>query len=134
MLYTSLLLAAAASAVTAFPTLTPAANVTAPVTISYFQGPVPFEGTSAMSFSGSCGTKVSSGTIGGGTCYDQHTLAIGIPQTNKDCKFTLYKGSHTCSAATPDVIDIPAGEGVMCINTGVLDGGMWYVASGSYSC
>lgn len=102
----------------------------------YFQGPLVFSGQSLNSTDGSCGTKVASGTITEGACNDLHTLSVGIHQrADKQCTFVMWTGSHTCNGTSqPEVIDIPAGTESTCINTGVLDGGKWYVASGIYKC
>ncbi|KAK7700622.1 hypothetical protein SLS64_010766 [Diaporthe eres] len=106
---------------------------TAPV--DWYQGVVTFSGTSAdIDASGSCGTKVSSGTLTAGGCQKLFTYAFGIHHTDKTCNYRLWKGKTDCSGDAYTDIPIPAGSDVTCINDGVLDGGRFYLASGIYSC
>ncbi|KAF2157250.1 hypothetical protein K461DRAFT_289585 [Myriangium duriaei CBS 260.36] len=133
-----LFLAAAAGLSAAMPTKETHKKVTEPQTTpaDFFQGPLVFSGLSLNSTEGSCGTKVASGTITEGACNDLHTLSIGIHQrADKQCTFTMWTGTHTCDGAgKSEEIIIPSGTDSTCINTGVLDGGKWYVASGIYKC
>lgn len=107
---------------------------TAPV--DWYQGVVTFPGTSAViSTSGSCGTKVSSGTMTAGGCQKLFTYAFGLHHNpEQTCNYRLWKGNTACSGTDYTDIPIPAGSDVTCINDGVLDGGKFYLASGIYSC
>ena len=57
---------------------------------------------------------------------------------NNTCSFTLFTGSTSCSfgSGTTETIGfpIPAGNGTVCVNVGVLDGGKFQKASGVWSC
>lgn len=107
---------------------------TAPV--DWYQGVLTFSGTSSViSPSGSCGTKVSNGTITAGACQKLLTYGFGLHHNaDQACNYRLWKGRQDCSGDNYEDIPIPAGSDVTCINDGVLDGGRWYLASGIYSC
>lgn len=134
---TLLNLAVAASFSSAMPVNSADSDIqaaTAPV--DWYQGSLTFSGTSAeISSSGSCGTKVSSGTMTAGTCQKLYTYGFGLHHNaDQACSYRLWKGVTDCSGTEYTDIPIPAGSDVTCINDGVLDGGRWYLASGIYSC
>jgi hypothetical protein len=104
--------------------------------VDWYQGSPTFPGTSSViSADGSCGTKVSSGTMTAGGCQKLFTYAFGLHHNpGQACNYRLWKGRTDCSGDNYQDIPIPADSNVTCINDGVLDGGMWYLASGIYSC
>ncbi|KKY33152.1 hypothetical protein UCDDA912_g06886 [Diaporthe ampelina] len=106
---------------------------TAPV--DWYQGVATFTGTSAViDASGSCATKVSSGTMTAGGCQKLSTYAFGLHHTDRACNYRLWTGNDDCSGDDYTDIPIPADSNVTCVNDGVLDGGRFYHASGIYSC
>lgn len=127
----------AATLSSAMPVDSPSSEVQAATTpVDWYQGSLTFSGTSAViNSSGSCGTKVSSGTMTAGACKKLLTYGFGLHHNpDQACNYRLWKGKTDCSGTEFTDIPIPAGSDVTCINDGVLDGGMWYLASGIYSC
>lgn len=134
---TILNLAAAATLTSAMPVDPAVSDTTAATTpVDWYQGVVTFSGTSAViDASGSCGTKVSSGTMTAGGCQKLFTYAFGLHHNpDQACNYRLWTGKTDCSGDDYTDIPIPAGSDVTCINDGVLDGGRFYLASGIYSC
>lgn len=123
-------------------------------TVTYFQGTALAPGSIARDLTsntiisplldrdiGACGVSVGHGTIQQGTCNVLLTAAIGLQQTEYgSCSFTLFSGSPSCDPgpngtnAVTRVVAIPNGEGTTCVGTGVLDGGKFQKASGSWVC
>ena len=104
--------------------------------VQWYQGSLNFQDRNETT-DGSCGsTQVSSGYLTGEQCTNLHTIGMGIQQDAvRDCVFKFWSGSTACGADSSAVeIAVPRGSGITCINTGVLDGGKWYRASGIYSC
>lgn len=90
---------------------------------------------------GTCGVSVGQGTIQEGACQVLRTAGVGFQQTSfGSCSFTLFSGSTSCdpgpdnAAAVKKVVAIPNGDGITCVGTGVLDGGKFSKASGSWVC
>lgn len=134
---TVLNLAVAATFSSAMPVDSAVSDAQAAITAAdWYQGVVTFSGTSAViNASGSCGTKVSSGTITAGGCQKLFTYAFGIHHNpDQVCNYRLWKAKTDCSGDDYTDIPIPADSDVTCINDGVLDGGRFYLASGIYSC
>ena len=110
------------------------------VDVFYYQGtPV----TSSSTDTNTCtnGVYVSNGTLQAEYCTKLCTVGIAISQTpDNNCTFTLFSGSASCSDG-PDggegekvVYPIPAGDGRVCVETGVEDGCDFQFASGVWSC
>ncbi|KAK2609708.1 hypothetical protein N8I77_003197 [Diaporthe amygdali] len=134
---TILNLAVAASFSSAMPVSSADSDATAATAqVDWYQGVATFSGTSAViSADGSCGTKVSSGTITAGGCQKLSTYAFGLHHNpDQACSYRLWKGVTDCSGTDYTDIPIPADSDVTCVNDGVLDGGRWYLASGIYTC
>ncbi|KAL1862936.1 hypothetical protein Daus18300_008267 [Diaporthe australafricana] len=104
--------------------------------VDWYQGVATFSGVSAViSPSGTCATKVSSGTITADGCKKLSTYAFGVHHNpDQACNYRLWTGVADCSGTDYTDISIPAGTDVTCINDGVLDGGRWYLASGIFTC
>ncbi|PNS16434.1 hypothetical protein CAC42_168 [Sphaceloma murrayae] len=111
---------------------------TAPTTVAvdWYQGPLTFPDDYLTSTTGSCGTKVASGTLTAGACNNFKVLGLGIQQNpHQDCKVKLWKDVTTCDGDGQWIeVVIPQGSETTCLRTGVLDGGRFYKASGVYSC
>lgn len=104
--------------------------------VDWYQGSLSFGGTYAQTNS-TCGSvKVSSGTLTPGTCTELYTYGMGIHQSPyRSCTFKLWTGTSTCNGGKASTeISVPQGSGTTCINTGDLDGGKFYPASGIYTC
>ncbi|KAF2718964.1 hypothetical protein K431DRAFT_198073, partial [Polychaeton citri CBS 116435] len=84
-----------------------------------------------------CGTWVASGNLTAATCNTLKTSGISIAAlADRECTFTLYKGTASCSGdieSKETIVIEKGGEGV-CVPTGVLDGGVWQKASGMWTC
>ncbi|KAK5119861.1 hypothetical protein LTR85_007187 [Meristemomyces frigidus] len=98
-------------------------------TITYCQG---------STASDICSMSVGTGTLAAEVCTPLEWSGIGIAQSpNNSCSFTLFTGTTSCdSNATTEKTGyaVPRGEGVTCVDVGVLDGGRYQKASGVWSC
>lgn len=101
------------------------------VNVTYYQDLV-------TSDADTCGMQVANDTIEADYCNSLCTAGISIAQApNNLCTFTLYTGSPSCD--TNDGGEkishpIPAGNGTVCVSTGVEDGCDVQSASGVWSC
>lgn len=104
-------------------------NETNTATVTWYQPPLQFGPTA-------CGMSVGSMTMTSGICMDLYTDALGVAQhSNQDCMFTMWPDVTDCTGDrgwTEYMIE--RGNGTVCVETGVLDGGTWTHASGIYSC
>lgn len=107
-------------------------------TIAYYQGGAGTAGTTDASF---CAVAVAQGTLQSGFCQKLLVEAIALPRAvGADCSFTLWPGSQSCDGEERRVVALPGlkegeEEGqMMCVGTGVLDGGKWQHASGVWLC
>ena len=101
------------------------------IEVNYYQGMI-------SSDADTCGEQVSNGTIEAEYCNQLCTAGISISAAPDNlCTFTLYIGSASCN--TNDGGEkishpIPAGNGSLCVSTGVEDGCDFQFASGVWSC
>lgn len=100
--------------------------------MTYYQG---------STSSDTCAISVGTGMIAAETCTPLLWSAVGIAQSpNNTCSFTLFSGSTTCAdgngnlTSEKTVFQLERGEGVVCVDVGVLDGGKFQKASGMWSC
>lgn len=128
--------ALAATFTSAMPVDSAVSDTPATTPVDWYQGSVTFSGTSAViDASGTCATKVSSGTMTADGCHQLYTYAFGVHHNpDQACNYRLWKGKTDCSGDDYTDIPIPADSDVTCINDGVLDGGRFYLASGMYTC
>ena len=100
------------------------------IAVKYFQGTPIIE-------SQSCGTEVSSGFMETEQCNSICTLGLSFAQAPENsCVLTLYTGTASCDISAAEKIGYPiaAGNGSVCITTGVQDGCTFQSASGVWSC
>jgi len=136
---TTALLLASASMVAATPVAMPRACQLTPVnstSVAWYQGSMSFTGQSSNQNTACGQIEVSSGSMATSTCTNLYTAGMGIPQrSDRTCVFKLWEGDSTCASNSSwTEIVIPKGSETTCINTGVLDGGVHYKASGIYTC
>ena len=99
--------------------------------VTYYQGSA---GNIATANPASCLMPVGSDTLQADRCYAILTTGLGVQQTiNGICTYTLYRGSKSCDGDTTTIV-LPSGNGTTCIDTGVLDGGEYDLASGVWTC
>ena len=82
---------------------------------------------------------VGRGAMTAEVCMPLMWNGVGIARMpNNTCSFTLYTGSTSCSSGngTTEMTSVPiaAGQGLVCVDVGVLDGGKFQKASGVWSC
>ncbi|EMC94238.1 hypothetical protein BAUCODRAFT_124955 [Baudoinia panamericana UAMH 10762] len=98
-------------------------------TISYYQGSVT---------DNHCYMSVGSGIVLLEVCTVLKWSGVRIPHLpGNDCSFTVYHGSNTCDTLSGEVTtwQIPAaGNGSVCVDAGVTDGGLREKASGVWAC
>ena len=81
--------------------------------------------------------QASSGTMKAGVCQALCSAGLAIDRAPaSNCSFTLYRGSSTCGADVEEKVSvqIEAGEGSVCVETGVEDGCEVQKASGVWVC
>ena len=105
-------------------------------TIAYYQG--------SAEVGLQCFVQVGSDVIQAGHCLPFTVNAITISEVpDNNCTFTLFSGSTSCdpnqaegsaTSVVQSMSVIEAGNGTMCIETSVQDGGKLEKASGIWGC
>jgi hypothetical protein len=121
--------------------------------VTWYQAPL--ISSSSSSSTTSCGFSVSEGQMNTTQCYALHTAALGLQQNERhECIFEVWEDGVGCgdgsggdgttsnssssssssSSSGRVVYHIPSGREVICVETDVLDGGLFQKKSGLLTC
>lgn len=109
----------------------PTSSLPNSTTITYYQGPADLA-------SNGCGMlEVAKGPMLRNKCAALGEPSMSIARaSNADCVFWVWYGTTDCStgAAGWTETEVARGNGSVCVDSGVLDGGKFETASGMWMC
>ncbi|CAC9888180.1 MAG: HCP-like protein [Aureobasidium pullulans] len=102
--------------------------------VTWYQAPLAF--SESLSTDATCGWAVSTGQLNTTKCYVLRTDALGLQQNEKhECALKVWDGVSDCSGeGTWTMHAIPSGKSTSCVETGILDGGMFQHKSCMLTC